>query len=82
LFYAGHVVPAYAQVKIRIQPVSVKNPTDQTNKIAQARQREPAGVDGSRIHFLCRSWRTKQKPVPHLSEAIRRLVELGLKAKR
>ena len=27
------------------------------------------------------TWRTKQKPVPNLSEAIRRLVELGLKAK-
>jgi hypothetical protein len=26
-------------------------------------------------------WRAKQKPVPNLSEAIRRLVELGLKAK-
>jgi hypothetical protein len=27
------------------------------------------------------SWRAKQKPVPNLSEAIRRLVELGLKVK-
>jgi hypothetical protein len=27
------------------------------------------------------TWRAKQKPVPNLSEAIRRLVELGLKAK-
>ena len=27
-------------------------------------------------------WRAKQKPVPNLSEAIRRLVELGLKAKQ
>jgi hypothetical protein len=27
------------------------------------------------------SWRAKKKPVPNLSEAIRRLVELGLKAK-
>lgn len=27
------------------------------------------------------AWRAKQKPVPNLSEAIRRLVELGLKAK-
>jgi hypothetical protein len=27
------------------------------------------------------SWRAKQKPIPNLSEAIRRLVELGLKAK-
>ena len=27
------------------------------------------------------TWRTKQKPVPNLSEAIRRPVELGLKAK-
>jgi hypothetical protein len=25
-------------------------------------------------------WRAKQKPVPNLSEAIRRLVELGLKS--
>jgi len=28
------------------------------------------------------SWREKQKPAPDLSEAIRRLVEIGLKAKR
>jgi hypothetical protein len=27
------------------------------------------------------SWRAKQKPIPNQSEAIRRLVELGLKAK-
>jgi hypothetical protein len=27
------------------------------------------------------TWRAKQKPVPNLSEAIRRLVGLGLKAK-
>jgi hypothetical protein len=27
-------------------------------------------------------WRAKQKPVPNLSEAIRRLVELGLKARK
>ena len=27
------------------------------------------------------SWRAKQKPVPNLSEAIRKLVDLGLKAK-
>jgi hypothetical protein len=27
------------------------------------------------------AWRAKQNPVPNLSEAIRRLVELGLKAK-
>ena len=27
------------------------------------------------------SWRAKQQPVPNLSEAIRRLVELGLKSK-
>jgi hypothetical protein len=27
------------------------------------------------------AWRAKQKPVPNLSEAIRRLVELGLKVK-
>ena len=27
------------------------------------------------------AWRARQKPVPNLSEAIRRLVELGLKAK-
>jgi hypothetical protein len=26
-------------------------------------------------------WRAKQKPLPNVSEAIRRLVELGLKAK-
>lgn len=26
-------------------------------------------------------WRAKQKPIPNVSEAIRRLVELGLKAK-
>ena len=28
------------------------------------------------------TWRSKQKPVPNLSEAIRRLVEIGLKAKK
>jgi hypothetical protein len=28
------------------------------------------------------SWRAKQKPVPNLSESIRRLVEIGLKEKR
>jgi hypothetical protein len=27
------------------------------------------------------TWRAKQKPVPNLSEAIRQLVEIGLKAK-
>jgi hypothetical protein len=27
-------------------------------------------------------WRAKQRPVPNLSEAIRRLVELGLKGKQ
>jgi len=27
-------------------------------------------------------WRAKQRPVPNLSEAIRRLIELGLKAKQ
>jgi hypothetical protein len=27
-------------------------------------------------------WRAKQKPLPNVSEAIRRLVELGLKAKK
>jgi hypothetical protein len=27
------------------------------------------------------NWRAKQKPVPNVSEAIRRLVELGLQAK-
>jgi len=27
------------------------------------------------------NWRARQKPVPNVSEAIRRLVELGLKAK-
>jgi hypothetical protein len=26
-------------------------------------------------------WRAKQRPVPNLSEAIRRLVEIGLRAK-
>jgi hypothetical protein len=26
-------------------------------------------------------WRAKQRPVPNVSEAIRRLVEIGLKAK-
>jgi hypothetical protein len=26
-------------------------------------------------------WRAKQKPVPNLSEAIRRLVEIGLRVK-
>jgi hypothetical protein len=26
-------------------------------------------------------WRAKQKPVPNVSEAIRRLVKIGLKAK-
>jgi hypothetical protein len=26
-------------------------------------------------------WRAKQQPIPNVSEAIRRLVELGLKAK-
>jgi hypothetical protein len=29
-----------------------------------------------------RAWRSKQKPVPNVSEAIRRLVELGLKVKK
>ena len=28
------------------------------------------------------NWRRKQTPIPTVSEAIRRLVELGLKAKR
>ena len=28
------------------------------------------------------TWRSKQKPVPNVSEAIRRLVEMGLKARR
>jgi hypothetical protein len=28
------------------------------------------------------SWRAKQKPVPNISEAIRRLIELGLKVKK
>jgi hypothetical protein len=27
-------------------------------------------------------WRAKQKPIPNASEAIRRLVELGLKTKQ
>jgi hypothetical protein len=30
---------------------------------------------------LVETWRAKQKPVPNVSEAIRRLVEIGLKAK-
>jgi len=30
---------------------------------------------------LVEKWRAKQKPVPNVSEAIRRLVELGLKSK-
>ena len=28
------------------------------------------------------NWRRKQKPIPNVSEAIRRLVDLGLKGKR
>jgi hypothetical protein len=32
--------------------------------------------------FAIERWRAKQKPVPNLSEAIRRLVELGLKASK
>ena len=28
------------------------------------------------------NWRAKQRPVPNFSEAIRRLVEIGLKTKR
>ena len=28
------------------------------------------------------TWRAKQRPVPNVSEAIRRLVELGLKVKK
>jgi len=28
------------------------------------------------------NWRAKQRPVPNLSEAIRRLVELGLRSKK
>jgi hypothetical protein len=31
---------------------------------------------------LVEAWRAKQKPVPNQSEAIRRLVELGLKVKK
>ena len=31
---------------------------------------------------LVETWRAKQKPVPNVSEAIRRLVDIGLKAKR
>ena len=30
---------------------------------------------------MLEAWRAKQKPVPNVSEAIRRLVEIGLKAK-
>jgi hypothetical protein len=28
------------------------------------------------------AWRAEQKPLPNVSEAIRRLVEIGLKAKK
>jgi hypothetical protein len=39
------------------------------------------GFDHEMINAIDR-WRAKQKPLPNVSEAIRRLVELGLKAKR
>jgi hypothetical protein len=38
------------------------------------------GFDQSMIDAI-ENWRAKQKPIPNVSEAIRRLVELGLKAK-
>jgi hypothetical protein len=28
------------------------------------------------------AWRARQRPIPNVSEAIRRLVEIGLKAKK
>ena len=37
------------------------------------------GFDDAMIHSIER-WRAKQKPIPNASEAIRRLVELGLTA--
>jgi hypothetical protein len=36
---------------------------------------------GEEMIAAVESWRAKKKPVPNLSEAIRRLVELGLRAK-
>ena len=36
---------------------------------------------GEEMIAAVESWRAKKKPVPNLSEAIRRLVKLGLKAK-
>jgi hypothetical protein len=38
------------------------------------------GFDQEMIDAI-EKWRAKQKPVPNVSDAIRRLVELGLKAK-
>jgi hypothetical protein len=38
------------------------------------------GFDQAMIDAIDK-WRAKQKPLPNVSEAIRRLVELGLKAK-
>jgi hypothetical protein len=39
------------------------------------------GFDDAMIKAI-EDWRKKQKPAPNVSEAIRRLVELGLKGKR
>jgi hypothetical protein len=39
------------------------------------------GFDQEMIDAI-EKWRAKQKPVPNVSDAIRRLVELGLKAKK
>ena len=38
------------------------------------------GFDRGMIDAI-EKWRGKQKPIPNVSEAIRRLVELGLRAK-
>jgi hypothetical protein len=38
------------------------------------------GFDKEMIDAI-EKWRAKQKPIPNVSDAIRRLVELGLKAK-
>jgi hypothetical protein len=38
------------------------------------------GFDQEMIDAI-EKWRAKQKPVPNVSDTIRRLVELGLKAK-
>jgi hypothetical protein len=39
------------------------------------------GFDQEMIDAI-EKWRAKQKPLPNVSEAIRRLVELGLKGKK